>query len=291
MVTQQTVSAQLGLPRTLAGLPRTPVMVGSRVAGSRRPVWVSLAVHVLVAGVVLMVGLWQGPDRRADPYARQNEPSLEVEVIVEPQPQPQPKPKPKLAPVLAPVPRSSAPAAFVPPAPPPPIVQKSPPQKPSPQKQNAARQKAAPLPLATSSFQVAETGMEGARSEVSVQGQDTAPLSATERDFILMQILPYLRPNAGAAARKDAAIMGYVIVLENGMLEAPFNANEDWNPQAAMPQYVQAQRSGDAFTQQALESFYLALRLAQPLTLPPGTAGTWPRRISVSVTLKDAFGR
>jgi hypothetical protein len=77
------------------------------------------------------------------------------------------------------------------------------------------------------------------------------------------------------------------MVLPNGMLAAPFNGNQPWNPKTALPQYKEAKKTKNWFLQNLLESFYMALRLSQPLDLPPGSEKTWPRMISVSFRFKD----
>ena len=76
-------------------------------------------------------------------------------------------------------------------------------------------------------------------------------------------------------------------MLPNGMLAAPFNGKQPWSPETVLPQYKESVKTKNWFAKDLLESFYLALRLSQPLDLPPGSEKTWPRVISVSFRLKD----
>jgi len=125
---------------------------------------------------------------------------------------------------------------------------------------------------------------EGAQKALNVD-EDSSLQS--ERDFLLAQVIKCWRYNYGDAGARTLVLNGTVEVLPDGMLAPPFNGTQRWNPQTALPQYGVAGRTGNRFLQQVLESFYLALRLAQPLELPPNSAGSWPRLISVSFRFQD----
>ena len=112
-------------------------------------------------------------------------------------------------------------------------------------------------------------------------------LTQNERDIILAQIIKYWRFNFASEAADDLTLNGTVFVLPDGMLASPFNGHEPWNPQKAMPQYDETVKIGNTFMSNLMSSFYTALRLAQPLELPPSTKGTWPRKISISFRFKD----
>ncbi len=127
-------------------------------------------------------------------------------------------------------------------------------------------------------------GEDGAQKAPKV---DEDPSLQSERDFLLAQIIKCWRYNYGDAGARTLVLNGTVEVLPDGMLAPPFNGTQRWDPQTALPQYGVAGRTGNRFLQQVLESFYLALRLAQPLKLPPDSAGSWPRLISVSFRFQD----
>jgi hypothetical protein len=131
-----------------------------------------------------------------------------------------------------------------------------------------------------------ETLSQGGSSPIA-DDQKKAELTQTERDFILAQIIKYWRFNYETLSETDLTLNGNVTVLANGMLAAPFNGNQPWSPETVLPQYKESIKTKNWFAKDLLESFYLALRLSQPLDLPPGSEKTWPRLISVSFRLKD----
>lgn len=112
-------------------------------------------------------------------------------------------------------------------------------------------------------------------------------LTQSERDIILAQIIKYWRFNFASEAADDLTLNGTVVVQPDGMLAPPFNGREPWNPGKAMPQYDEAVKTRNTFMSNLMDSFYTALRLAQPLELPPATEGTWPRKISISFRFQD----
>mgnify|MGYP001217448820 CR=1 FL=1 len=120
-----------------------------------------------------------------------------------------------------------------------------------------------------------------------VLGFSEDPFTQSERDFLMAQILKYWRFNYSTPEALELVLRGNIVVMPNGMLESPFNGAQRWNPHEALPQYAVAVQTGNEFLKQILESFYLALRMAQPLELPPNTEVSWPRRISVSFRFKD----
>ena len=137
-------------------------------------------------------------------------------------------------------------------------------------------------------FRVEEEGRgKGAAGAKNALNEDKEPLTQSERDFLLAQILKYWRFNYSSPEGSNLTLTGHVVVMPDGMLAPPFKQNQPWKPQEAMPQYAEAVRSGNELVRRVLESFYLALRLAQPLLLPPDTGGSWPRRISVSFRFQD----
>jgi hypothetical protein len=65
----------------------------------------------------------------------------------------------------------------------------------------------------------------------------------------------------------------------------PANKDAPWNPGQIIENYQQLLRLGNTPQREALEGFLLALRLSQPLRLPPG--GKWPKRMVLRFANKD----
>lgn len=116
-------------------------------------------------------------------------------------------------------------------------------------------------------------------------------LTQSERDFLLAQIFEYWRFTYRVAEASELTLSGSVVVLPNGMLAAPYAGDLAWNPAGDMPQYAEAVQNGNELVKRALESFYRALRMSQPLDLPSDTSGNWPKRISVSFHFKDVLDK
>lgn len=123
----------------------------------------------------------------------------------------------------------------------------------------------------------------------NIQEIGDSQLTQTERDYILSQILKYWRFTYRVAEARELTLTGTVLVLANGMLAPPFAGDTPWNPERDMPQYKTVLKTGNELYRRALESFYRALRMAQPLDLPKESKGQWPKKISVSFHFKDVL--
>ncbi len=96
----------------------------------------------------------------------------------------------------------------------------------------------------------------------------------SERDQILSQVLPLWQRPAGLVVGAHTTVRLRVLVLADGTLGPPFAAGAAWNPARAIVNYA-AMPPGDPW-RKALENLYLALRLAQPLKLPPALLAKAP---------------
>lgn len=111
------------------------------------------------------------------------------------------------------------------------------------------------------------------------------PLTRTERDVILGQVIRQWRPPKELRAFPDAAMDVDVVVLADGMLAPPFSAGAPWNPAAAIEGYDAL--PPDHLKRTAAEAFYRALRTAQPLRLTPDMKAKAPLKVRLVFRYRD----
>jgi hypothetical protein len=117
---------------------------------------------------------------------------------------------------------------------------------------------------------------EAKSGPVGVSGPLGPELTQSEQDFILAQIMKYWRVDFHAPEARGLSLSGVFYVLADGTLASPVNKNDPWNPAAVVEGY----NGLGAYRRDAVDGFLLALRLAQPLQLPP-SKGNWPRKIVI----------
>ena len=215
-------------------------------------------------------------------------PSITVELVPEPAkpkvepPKPEP-PKPEPPKPEAPKPEPPKPEPKPePPKPPPPPPQAAPPP-PRPWYELAkpvlADGKLAKTSHAVGAAKAIAIGEGPPDAELAGAGEATQ----SERDLLLAQILPlWKRPYFPAP---DAVIQLSVLVRADGTLGAPFTATEPWNPAIAISHYNEM-APGDPRLQ-LLIGLYNALRLAQPLHLPPELKAKAPFGAKLDFRLND----
>ncbi|MGE5505262.1 MAG: hypothetical protein ACM31L_12630 [Actinomycetota bacterium] len=219
----------------------------------------SLLLHLLAA-MALGLGVPWSFDRSSP-----TEPAIDVEVVAEAPKRAEPPPPapPPASPQAAPQPVPPQPAA--PPArplPPPPVL------KPAP-----------PAPLARPAEPAKPEGI-GAPTPTRLD----RPARQEARDIILSQVLPRMSVPPQLRGR-DAVLTVDVEVRPGGLLAPPFARDLPWNPEAAIDG-LDAYRPGDP-RRTVVESFYRALRDAQPLRLPPELAARLPFKLSLDFRFDD----
>lgn len=234
-------------------------------------VLLSLLLHAIVLLVLVNEGLiWTRPIE---------EEPLTVTVDLQPEPPkpppepPKPPPEPAKPPPEAPKPPEPAKPPPEPPKPPPPRPILQPVPRPPPLQLKPAplsgKQSIAPLP-----------------SEAPGSNVPLGPaLTQTEQDFILGQILNYWHIDPHAPDAKGLVLQAMIIIRPDGLLESPMNKNDPWNPAAVISGYEQMRGPAYAYQRMAIEAFLLAIRMAQPLSLPPG--GGWPRPMVLRFAFDD----
>ncbi len=253
---------------------------------SRSAILLSIVLHILlVYGLLHEDLLWAALQLPEAPH-------LDVELVPEPPKPPPPKPPP-VAKAEEPKPDVAEPPKPPPPAP----LPRSLPPAISPQlvPGRLAERSAAPHPAP-------RNGAGGSDSRLAMDsehgitllpkdpakagrpgsgGPEGPELTQSERDFILAQILKYWNVDLHAPQAQGLVLQGTFYVQADGTLMSPVNKDDPWNPSAVVDNYDALGRSGDSYRRDAIDGFLLALRLCQPLQLPPGSQGPWPRKVMI----------
>lgn len=110
-------------------------------------------------------------------------------------------------------------------------------------------------------------------------------LTQSEQDFILRQIMKYWTVDFHSPEAHGLVLQGVIYINADGTLASPLNKNDPWDPAVVIADYPSMVRAGYSFRREAVEGFLLALRLCQPLQLPP--TGQWPRRMVLKFAFDD----
>ncbi len=115
-------------------------------------------------------------------------------------------------------------------------------------------------------------------------GKHVREATQSERDLILSQILESWHKPPFPWGPK-AVVSMRVVVLPNGYLAAPFNAKGKWDPDAAITDF-KSMAPGDP-RRDLLLTLYMAIRVAQPLTLPSALKAKAPFLADLDFRLSD----
>jgi outer membrane biosynthesis protein TonB len=122
-------------------------------------------------------------------------------------------------------------------------------------------------------------GPEGSRGPVGEE------LSQSEQDYVLSQILPFWKVDTHRPEGKGMVLEAIIEINADGTLQSPLGRNDPWNPNGIIAGYAQMARLGYSYKREALEGFLLALRLSQPIRVPPG--GKWPKWMKLRFAFDD----
>ena len=175
----------------------------------------------------------------------------------------------------------------LPPPPPPKVMEQPPPPPPRPEPAQApSHTPVAPPPLHRARIAEHSSAPKQPPQDqgISFENRKSAPpkageLSQSAQDFILAQVLRMWRFDTNPAKGSNLTISMTILVNRDGTLNDAMNKNAKWNPGAVIRGYDQLP---DGYVKHALESMLLALRLAQPLELPPDDGKGWPRRMVIT---------
>jgi hypothetical protein len=238
---------------------------------------------LLLATLVVEDFVWREAERNA---LRE----VAVELVPEPvKPPPAEPPNPPEPPKEIARPAPSLPPE-IPPAPPPlPRLVKPPPPQlvPAP----LARQSAAPRQKSPAA---AEQQIADGAAALTLGKSDKPPATAaeegpeltqSEQDFVLGQIMKYWHIDFHAPEAHGLVLEARIVIEPDGTLASPLNKNDPWNPEKVIHGWSEMVRLGYNYRRQAIEGFLLALRICQPLKLPPG--GPWPRHMTLRFAFDD----
>ncbi len=226
--------------------------------------WVlSVALHLLAVLLLLAYGLMERSRLDGEP------PQVAMEVVFEHPPQPKASPPP---PQPAPEPKAEPPRPEKMAVPPPQLT-----------RARVAEKSASPQAGAKGdAIRVAPDGiavMMGRQADTPRQhNPNVAELSQSAQDFVLAQVVRMWRFNTLAFKGTNWAFSANLVINRDGTLVGPMNKNAPWNPAAIIQGYDTLK---EGTLKQALDSFLLALRMAQPLELPPDDGKGWPRRMTI----------
>jgi hypothetical protein len=221
--------------------------------------FLSAALHVLVA---LLLQIEVLPDLFPK---EQTERSMEVEVVSEP-PRPQPPPP---APEPPPEPQKTQPSL-----PPPPLQR--PQLEPAPLAEKSVAPRPSPRPDPAPKQATAGPGLSADSGNVSRPAQAAGNLAQSAQDKVLAQVIAMWHFNSNALRGSDMVLSASLLINRDGTLSGPMHKDAPWNPDAAIKGYS---KLPDGNTKRMLETFLLALRMAQPLQLPPDDGKGWPRQM------------
>ena len=126
---------------------------------------------------------------------------------------------------------------------------------------------------------------DGTRGPEGSRGPIGEELSQSEQDFVLAQILPYWKVDTHRPEGKGMVLEAILEINADGTFLHPLNYHDAWNPEQVIANYAELSRLGYSYRRQALEGFLEALRLSQPIKVPPG--GKWPKWMKLRFAFDD----
>lgn len=120
-------------------------------------------------------------------------------------------------------------------------------------------------------------------------GENAQEMTQSESDFFLSQIVNTWVLDFDAPRFANIRIYGKYRVLPNGMMAPPFGKNDPWDMRAMVDGWdliANDPRPEAAAYRTALETFLRAMRLAQPLAMPPGAQG-YPKNLGLDFRVGD----
>lgn len=278
-----------------------------------RRLWLAVVLSLLLHGLVVLLLLIEPWTWRIQPEP----PPILAEFVqpeaAKPPPAPTPPPAPPAPPQAAAAPSPPIEREPVKPVPPPstPQLQRAPvtegPSKAPPsageraRAQSSEKPQPAPLPDRAGPSTVTAppaqrqtqspprpTGNQGP-GPTGAAGQTGEAMTQSESDYFLSQIVSAWVIDFDAPQFADIRIFGRYRVLPNGMLAPPFGKNDPWDMRAMVQDWdkIAADRRPQAVAfRTAIETFLRAMRLAQPMAMPPNAEG-YPKVMELNFRLGD----
>lgn len=219
----------------------------------------------------LLAALMIQTDKLPSLFPQSSERSMEVEVVPEP-PKP-PIPAPRAMPEPPPEPPKPQPT------PPQPLQHPQLQQAPLAEKSAAPRPSPRPEPPRTEPGQHAKTStrLSLASDPNTKPAQAAGNLSQSIQDKILAQVLRMWHFKSSELRGSNAVLSAELLVNQDGTLAGLMHKDAPWNPGEVIAGYSALPEGSTG--KRVLETFLLALRMSQPLQLPPDDGKPWPRRM------------
>lgn len=218
----------------------------------------------------LLVTLWLQSGELSALLPKREEPVMEVEVVTEPPPKPaRPKPPPRPEPPAPP--EQSKPN----PSPDPPLPLQRPQLEHAPPAEKSA------APVAGMKRDLAKPAARGPglavdSGSVARSAPAAGDLSQSAQDMVLAQVVRMWHFDPLSLRGSRTVLTATLLVNRDGTLSGPMSKNAPWAPDEVIDGYG---KMPDGTNKRMLETFLLALRMAQPLRLPPDDGKPWPRRM------------
>ena len=112
-----------------------------------------------------------------------------------------------------------------------------------------------------------------------------APVTQSERDFILSQVIRHWHPPRELAAYERADLQVGVIVDAGGYFDGDYDARRRWNPAGVFEGYDTL--PPHSLQRRIVDAFYQAIRKAQPVRLPPELKAKAPFPVRLDFRFRD----
>ena len=188
--------------------------------------------------------------------------SMEVEVIPEP---------PRSPPIPAPQPEPPKP----PPTPESPMPIQRPQLQPAPLAEKSVAPRPSPRPEPVKAATTAP-GLSADTGSFSRPAPAAGDLAQSAQDKVLAQVVRMWHFDSALLRGTNTVLTATLVVNRDGTLSGPMHKDAPWKPDLVIKGYSALP---DGTTRRMLETFLLALRMAQPLQLPPDDGKPWPRRM------------
>lgn len=124
------------------------------------------------------------------------------------------------------------------------------------------------------------------RTDIAPKPKKPEPVTQTERDFVLGQVLRHWSPPKELSAYDKADVRVTVTVQADGYFADIYDSRRPWNPAAVFDGY--GALSPDSIQRRTVDAFYRAIRQAQPVRLPAALQAKAPFPVRLDFRFKDA---
>lgn len=129
-------------------------------------------------------------------------------------------------------------------------------------------------------------GPPAVKAVVAPPGKKPPPVTQTERDFVLSQVLRNWKPPRELVAYDQADIFVGITVGADGYFAEAYDSRRTWNPDEVFDGYSRLHPQN--IQRRTIDAFYRAIRQAQPVRLPEVLKAKAPFKVRLDFRFKDA---